>query len=90
VAPRLKDHGYAGPEDEQLLDAFLTRPSRNDAHLRPGIAVQRTWPWADAVNLDERGALASEVRAAIAELLTALSQPLPPACAAARPPADVP
>jgi hypothetical protein len=46
--------------------------------------VQGTWPWADAVNLDERGALASEVRAAITDLLTALSQPLPPACGAAR------
>jgi hypothetical protein len=45
--------------------------------------------WADAVNLDERGALASEVRAAITDLLTELS----PAAAARlrrRPPADVP
>jgi hypothetical protein len=78
-----------GPEEDQQLDAFLTRPSRNDAHLRPGIAVQRAWPWADAVNLDERGALASEVRAAITEQLTDLS----PAAAARvrrRPPADVP
>jgi hypothetical protein len=30
--------------------------------------------------LDERGALVSEVRTAVAELLTALDEPLPPAC----------
>jgi hypothetical protein len=60
----------------------------NDAGpLRPGIAVQCTWLWAHALNLDERGGLASEVRAAITELLTALSEPLPPACAAACSPA---
>jgi len=33
------------------------------------------------VDLDERGALASGVRTAVAELLTALNEPLPPACA---------
>jgi hypothetical protein len=42
--------------------------------------MQRTWPWARAVDLDDRGALASEVRTAIAELLEALDEPLPPAC----------
>jgi hypothetical protein len=33
-----------------------------------------------AVDLDERGALASEVRTAVVELLAALDEPLPPAC----------
>jgi hypothetical protein len=33
------------------------------------------------VRLDERGKLAGEVRAAAAELLTALGEPLPPVCA---------
>ena len=55
------------------------RLGRRDAHLRPGIEVQRIWPWAHAADLDERGTLASEVRAAVAELLTALGEPLPPA-----------
>jgi hypothetical protein len=32
------------------------------------------------VDLHERGALASEIRTAITELLTALDEPLPPAC----------
>jgi hypothetical protein len=36
------------------------------------------------VDLDERGALVSEVRNAVAELLTALDEPLPPACTDAR------
>jgi hypothetical protein len=35
---------------------------------------------ADAADLDKRGALPGEVRAAVGELLTALDEPLPPAC----------
>jgi hypothetical protein len=42
--------------------------------------VQRQWPWAHALSLDERGALANEICTAITELLTALDEPLPPAC----------
>lgn len=86
--PWLRERQYAGPEDDQQLDAFLHRLGRRDAHLRPSIEVQRTWPWAQAVDLDERGALASEVRSAIAELLRALDEPLPPACN--EPGADIP
>jgi hypothetical protein len=78
--PWLRQRQYAGPEDDQQLDAFLKRLGRRDVHLRPGIEVQRIWPWPHAVDLDERGALVSEVRAAVAELLTALDEPLPPAC----------
>jgi O-acetyl-ADP-ribose deacetylase len=80
--PWLRERQYAGPEDDQQLDAFLKHLhlGRRDAHLRPGIKVERTWPWPHAVDLDERGALASEVRTAVAELLTALDEPLPPAC----------
>ena len=78
--PWLRERHYAGPEDDQQFDAFLQRLGRRDAHLRPSIEVQRIWPWAQAVDLDERGALASEVRSAVAELLGALDEPLPPAC----------
>jgi hypothetical protein len=78
--PRLRDRQYAGPEDDQQLDAFLKRLGHRDVHLRPGILVRRTWPWPHAVDLDERGALVGEVRTAVAELLTALDEPLPPAC----------
>jgi hypothetical protein len=78
--PWLRERQYASPEDDQQLDAFLRRLGRRDAHLRPGIEVRRIWPWTQAVDLDERGALASEVRTAVAELLAALDEPLPPAC----------
>jgi hypothetical protein len=78
--PWLREHDYAGPEDDGQLDAFLRRLGRRDTHLRPGIELRRTWPWAHAVDLDERGALASEIRAEVTELLMALNEPLPPAC----------
>lgn len=78
--PWLRENQYAGPEDDEQLDAFLKRLGRRDVHLRPGIELRRLWPWAHAVDLDERGALASEVRTAVAMLLTALDEPLPPAC----------
>lgn len=80
----LREHQYAGPGDDQQLDTFLKHLGRRDAHLRPGIEVRRIWPWPHAMDLDERGVLASEVRTAVAELLTALDEPLPPACADAR------
>jgi hypothetical protein len=78
--PWLRERHYAAPEDDQQLDAFLHRLGRRDAHLRPSIRMERSWPWAQAVDLDERGTLAGEVRTAIAELLEALDEPLPPAC----------
>jgi len=79
--PWLRQRQYAGPEDDQQLDAFLRRLGRRDAHLRPGIEIRRIWAWAHAVDLDERGALVGEVCTAVCELLTALDEPLPPACA---------
>ena len=82
--PWLRERRYAGPEDDQQLDVFLKRLGRRDVHLRPSIAVRRIWPWPHAVDLDEHGALVSEVRTAVAELLTALDEPLPPACTDAR------
>jgi hypothetical protein len=78
--PWLRERQYASREDDQLLDTFLKRLGRRDAHLRPSIEVRRIWPWTYAVDLDERSGLASEVRTAVAELLTTLDEPLPPAC----------
>jgi hypothetical protein len=76
----LRERQYAGPKDDQLLDAFLKRLSRRDVHLRPGIEVRRIWLRPQAVDLDERSALVGGVRTAVTELLTALDEPLPPAC----------
>jgi hypothetical protein len=79
--PWLRNRQYAGPEDDDQVDAFLDRLGRRDIHLRPSLEVTRHWPWPEAVELDERGALTGDVRSAVAELLSALSEPLPPACA---------
>ena len=73
--PWLRERHYAGPEDDQYLDAFLSRLGRRDAHLRPGLELGHTWPWAQAVDLDERRALASQIRTAAADLLAALGEP---------------
>jgi len=40
-----------------LLDEFLGRIGRRDAHLRSGIQVQRIWRRADAADLGKRSAL---------------------------------
>jgi hypothetical protein len=81
--PWLRNRQYAGPEDDNQVDAFFNRLGRRDVHLRPSLEMTRHWPWAEAVQLDERGALSSDVRSAVAELLSALSEPLPPACVVA-------
>jgi hypothetical protein len=78
--PWLRSRRYAGPEDDEQVDAFLDRLGRRDVHLRPSLEVTRYWPWAEALELDERGALTGDVRSAVAALLSALREPLPPAC----------
>jgi hypothetical protein len=77
--PWLRERGYASSDDDDRLGPFLERLGRRQAHLRPGVAVWHVWPWAAAIELDERGALVAEVEAAIRELLTVLEEPLPPA-----------
>lgn len=57
--PWLRNHQYAGPEDDEQLDAFINRLGRRDVHLRPSLEVSRIWPW---------DALASDVRTAVTEL----------------------
>ncbi|MGA8745426.1 MAG: hypothetical protein WB507_06155 [Solirubrobacterales bacterium] len=78
--PWLRERGYAGPEDDERLDAFLEGLGRRDAHLRPGLEVRRGWSWTQAAELDERQALVGEIRQAVIELLTVLEEPLPPGC----------
>jgi hypothetical protein len=75
--PWLCERGYASPDEDQQLEEFLNRLGHRDAHLRPGIRIERSWTWAQAVDLDERGGLAGEVRGALTDLLTALNEPLP-------------
>jgi hypothetical protein len=82
--PWLRKRGYAAPSDEPKLAAFIALLGKRPAFLRPGIALERRWPWADAEELDRRGALTNEIRDAITDVLTTLREPLPPACAAKR------
>jgi hypothetical protein len=78
--PWLLEHGYADPADKKQLEEFLVRLGRRPVLLRPGIALQRLWPWEDAIALDRSGDLVGETRRAIIDILTALDEPLPPAC----------
>jgi hypothetical protein len=75
--PWLRERQYAAPEDDQRLETFLKRLGHRDAHLRPSIKIFRTWPWPHAADLDQRGTLVTEIRAAVRELLHALEEPLP-------------
>jgi hypothetical protein len=75
--PWLRDRQYAAPEDDLRLEAFLKRLGNRDAHLRPSIRVCRTWSWPHATELDERGALVTDIRNAVTELLHVLDEPLP-------------
>lgn len=78
--PWLQRRGYTAPPDE--LAAFVARLGKRPAFLRPGIALERPWTWADAEELDQRGALITGISDAITDVLSALREPLPPACAA--------
>ena len=79
------EHGYADTADESKLPEFLARLGKRDAHLQPGIGLERTWGRAEVESLDRRGALVGELRAAAAEVLGVLDEPPLPACAARRP-----
>jgi len=60
-----------------VLDVGLGRPGGDH---QPGGDVPAGQALGAGVDLDERGVLVGEVRAALTELLTALDEPLPPAC----------
>jgi hypothetical protein len=60
---------------------FLAVASRARVRRSGGRRVAR---WKEAVDLDERGTLAGEIRDRIAGLLAALGEPLPRACSEER------
>ncbi len=68
------ERGYASPEDKSKLEEFLDRNVQN-FDIRPSIRVSKRWPWREAVALDAKGWLASEVRAAADAVLQALDEP---------------
>jgi hypothetical protein len=78
--PWLLARGYASPQDLAPLRAFVESLGRRFAHLRPGMHVTRAWPLEQAEELDDAGALAGEIRAALQQVLGILEEPgLPPA-----------
>jgi hypothetical protein len=79
--PWLLERQYATSVDEPGLSRFLADLKHRDAYLRPGIQLKRVWPWDHIVAPGSYGALVREIRAAVAEVLTMLDEPLPPACA---------
>ena len=85
--PWLLERRYADATDESRLAGFLDRLGKlkRDAHLRPGIGLQRIWSGVEAAGMGQRRALVGELRAAVTEVLSVLNERLPPACAARRP-----
>lgn len=75
LLPWLIERGYASPQDESRLDPFLHALGRRFAHLRPSIHISRAWPLATAVELDDEGLLASELRDSIDTVLSLLAEP---------------
>lgn len=76
VWPWLLEQGLAQPSEDDELDAFIDRLGRRKAYLRPGIAIRRTWPLAEAEQLDDDGALVGQVRESINAVLACLDEPL--------------
>ena len=79
--PWLLDRGYATAQDEKEIDPFIERLRRGKrkAHLRPSIALWRSWSRQEAVDLDHRHALSGQIRDAAVEILAVLNEPPLPA-----------
>lgn len=78
--PWLLERRYATSADEPGLSRFLADLKHRDAYLRPSVQLKRVWLWDQIMAPGRYGALVSEIRAAVAEVLAMLNEPLPPAC----------
>jgi O-acetyl-ADP-ribose deacetylase len=68
--------GYARDSERRSLEDWLnSKPSGIQVHIRPGIEVRRTWPYADAFAQGGKGEFNVEVREAIDRVLSALDEP---------------
>jgi hypothetical protein len=74
--PWLLRRRYASARDKARLEPFLRTLGRRAAHLRPSIHVSRSWPFEQAVALDDEGLLAGEIHDAINRVLDLLEEPL--------------
>jgi hypothetical protein len=68
--------GYARDGERGTLEDWLNgKPSRIQLHIRPGIEVRKTWPYADAFAQDRKREFVAEIREAIDRVLSALDEP---------------
>ena len=73
--PWLLQRGYASPPDAERLESFMHSLGRRAVHLRPSMHVTRSWPFAEAEALDDKGLLVGEIHAAINRVLGVLEEP---------------
>jgi len=73
--PWLLRRGYVGERDRTLMEDFVARLPRPDAHLRPGVAVSRRWSLEEVNRLQTAGELTSAIREAVDTLLDTLGEP---------------
>lgn len=71
----LESERIACAENRAEFDRHFTNTQRNSASPRPGLWLSRRWSFADAEDLDARGHLANEVRAALDTALAAFGEP---------------
>lgn len=71
----LIDLGIASESDRDLFDRDFTRTQRSSATPRPGLGLERRWPFESAAGLDGTGRFAPEVRDSINEVLDVLGEP---------------
>ena len=73
--PWLLRRRYVGERDRTLMEEFVARLPRPDAHLRPGVAVSRRWSLEEANRLQTAGELTRALREAVDTLLDTLGEP---------------
>ncbi len=74
--PWLLRRRYASARDRTRLESFLRTLGRRAAHLRPSLHVWRSWPFEEAVLLDDDGLLAGQIHDAINRVLDLLEEPI--------------
>lgn len=71
----LVDRRYARDSEEASLHEWLDGEAAGiQIHIRPGIQITRTWPYADVFAIGHQDEIAAQVRRATHQILTALGQ----------------
>jgi hypothetical protein len=73
---KLESANIVDAAGKEKFDAAFTHSTRQEAHPRPGLCCEYTWPLSTAQRLDADGKLVEEVRACLNQMLTALNAPL--------------